>query len=89
MKQEEMFANICNEQIIYARDEHTAKMAVLIEQQEMNLISILKPKIYKDGNEWCVLYGENIQEGVAGFGDTPRKAIYAFNKAFDHSEKPY
>jgi len=26
---------------------------------------------YKDGNQWCCLYGENLQEGIAGFGSTP------------------
>ena len=24
----------------------------------------------KDGNQWCFLYGENLQEGVAGFGNS-------------------
>ena len=36
---------------------------------------MIKPKIYKDGNQWCVLYGDNIQEGVVGFGDTAHNAI--------------
>lgn len=54
-----------------------------IESSEMNLIALLKPKICIDGNQWCVLYGDNIQDGVCGFGDTPRLAVYAFNKAWD------
>ncbi len=28
-----------------------------------------------DGDQYCALYGENIQEGQAGFGDTPKQAI--------------
>jgi hypothetical protein len=40
----------------------------------------------KDGNQWCVLYGENLQEGIAGFGDTPDKAMTAFDVAW-HNEK--
>ena len=35
---------------------------------------------YKDGNQWCVLLGENIQDGICGFGDTPVAAIYEFDK---------
>lgn len=54
-----------------------------IETEEMNLVAILKPRIFLDGNKWCVLYGENVQDGVCGFGDTPRLAVYAFNKAWD------
>lgn len=30
---------------------------------------------YLDGNKWCALYGENLQEGLAGFGDSPIMAI--------------
>ena len=42
---------------------------------------ILKLVPYKDGNQWCILYGENLQSGIVGFGDTPEKAIYAFDEA--------
>ena len=36
-------------------------------------------KLFVDGNQWCALYGENIQEGVCGFGDSPAEAVTAFN----------
>lgn len=36
----------------------------------------LKP--YKDGNQWCVLAGDNLQEGICGFGDTIEDALYEF-----------
>ena len=61
------------------------KIGLLIEQREFNLVALLKPKIFIDGNMWCVLYGDNIQEGVCGFGKSPAKAIYEFNKAW-HKE---
>ena len=37
-------------------------------------------RIFKDGNRWCVLQGENIQEGLAGFGETIREAVADFNR---------
>ncbi len=40
---------------------------------------LFKPKLYPDGNQWCALYGENLQEGVAGFGDTPADAAADFD----------
>ena len=43
---------------------------------------MLRPKIYIDGDKWCALYGENIQDGVAGFGDSPAKAFEDFDKNF-------
>ena len=35
-------------------------------------------KTYKDGNKWCILVGDNIQEGFCGFGDTIDEALYQF-----------
>lgn len=37
-------------------------------------------KLSKDGNQWCWLYGDNLHDGVAGFGDTPAKAATAFDR---------
>lgn len=39
----------------------------------------IKPA-YKDGNSWCVLIGKNIQEGICGFGETPKDAYVNFLK---------
>lgn len=51
--------------------------------QEMRRPSVLfRPTISMDGNKWCVLYGENLHDGVAGFGDTPEKAMMAFDLAW-------
>ena len=36
-----------------------------------------------DGDQWCVLWGANLQEGIAAFGKTPHAAIMAFEKAVD------
>ncbi len=54
---------------------------------DMAIVASLKPRIYIDGNKWCVLYGEDIQAGVCGFGDSPRNAIRDFNAAFDRKLK--
>lgn len=44
--------------------------------------TLYRPSICKDGNQWCVLYGDNLQDGVAGFGDSPEEAVKSFNKAW-------
>ncbi len=51
-----------------------------IEAGEHNLIGILKHSIKKDGDQWCVLYGDNLQDGVAGFGKSPYLAVLNFNE---------
>ena len=38
-----------------------------------------KPRLFIAGNQWCALYGDNLQDGVAGFGDTPDKAMRNFD----------
>lgn len=43
---------------------------------------VLKPSIFIDGDQWCVLYGKNLHEGVAGFGDTPHDAMLAWDRAW-------
>lgn len=59
-------------------------------QQEIDTVSsamraphvLMRPRIGIDGNQWCALYGEDLQNGVAGFGDSPALAMAAFDKAW-------
>ena len=44
--------------------------------------AVYRPALTIDGSHWCALYGENLQDGVAGFGDTPAAAMEAFDKAW-------
>jgi len=32
-----------------------------------------------DGDQWCVLRGENLAEGTCGFGDTPFEELSDFD----------
>lgn len=82
MNESEYYYNKASQDVMYADRQHEVKMAILYEQVEYNLVAMLKPRITKDGNQWCVLYGDNLQDGIAGFGDTPHAAILDFNKAF-------
>ena len=43
---------------------------------------LMRTSISLDGGQWCVLYGENLQNGVAGFGESPDKASRAFDLAW-------
>lgn len=43
---------------------------------------LMRPSLTLDGNQWCCLYGDNLQDGVAGFGDTPAQATEAFDAAW-------
>lgn len=49
---------------------------------------IYRPSIGRDGNQWSVLYGDNIMEGVCGYGDTPEKAMADFDKNWKEQTIP-
>ena len=68
--------------------DHQAMMAVESIRYSMSEIAqantlpsvLYRPVLSIDGNQWCALYGKDLVVGVCGFGDTPEKAINAFNK---------
>ena len=61
-----------------------AREAIWGVQNAMTRPSVLyRPAISLDGNKWCALYGENLQDGVAGFGDTPEEAMQDFDAAWN------
>jgi hypothetical protein len=45
----------------------------------------MRPAIYPDGDMWCALYGEDLQRGVAGFGETPELACADFDRNWRES----
>lgn len=40
---------------------------------------LFRPAVSIDGDQWCALYGENLQDGIAGFGDTVGDAMSDFD----------
>ena len=44
-------------------------------------------KLSLDGNAWCILLGDNLQEGTCGFGDTPADALGSFIKELTQKPK--
>jgi hypothetical protein len=56
------------------------------ELQEIILVATLKPQLSQDGDQWCFLYGKDLQCGVAGFGDTPAQAMSNFNENWYHEK---
>lgn len=43
---------------------------------------IFRPKLSMDGNKWIALYGDNLQVGVVGVGESPGEAMYHFDLAW-------
>jgi len=53
-------------------------LAVVLEAPHI----IQKPKFGLDGDQYYFLKGDNIQDGIAGFGPTPKAAASAFDLAW-------
>ena len=51
-----------------------------IERAELNLVAALGLRISVDGNQFCFLFGDDLQNGVAGFGETAALAAADFSK---------
>ena len=66
--------------------KHYEEMCTLGEKRILEYIAILKPKFSRDGNMFCFLFGENLQEGIAGFGETAYKAAEDFVKSFNEEK---
>ena len=45
--------------------------------------AVYRPALTIDGNQWCALYGANLQDGLAGFGDSPADAMRDFDKKWN------
>lgn len=56
--------------------------------EAMRPAAIFKPLVFVDGNQWCALYGVNLQDGVAGFGDSPAEAMADFDAEWSRKLTP-
>ena len=87
MDEADYFRSLLGQTSFVSQVQHEAAMARIAQEQEYSLFAQLRPRLFRDGNHWCVLYGDNIQVGVAGFGDTPQHAIWHWNKQWTTSSE--
>jgi hypothetical protein len=66
----------------YMGIQHQETINRIIAEEQMSFVKTFNLIPFKDGNMWCVLLGENLQEGISGFGETPLMAVLDFNKNF-------
>lgn len=50
--------------------------------------AIMRPALTRHGTMWMALYGENLMDGVAGFGETPAKAMADFDVQWFTAKTP-
>lgn len=62
--------------------------ASTIEMEMIRPSVLFRPMLAADGTSWMALLGDDLQSGVAGFGDTPAAAMAAFDQAFWKERTP-
>ena len=74
---------ICNDDdALWRINYNAATDRALLAEQMLRPSMILRPRLSIDGDQWCALYGDNLQDGVAGFGTSPGAAYQSFDMAW-------
>ena len=71
---------LCSAIESYSRNVMVSFQTMIWEYERPSVI--FRPKVFMDGNQWCALYGDNLQDGVSGFGNSPAEAVYDFDKSW-------
>lgn len=56
-----------------------SEMELLNQKRYWAVVLGLKPQ--RDGDQFCFVWGEDLQSGIAGFGPTAMAALIAFDEA--------
>jgi hypothetical protein len=56
-------------------------------EQNKHIIQMLRPRLEKDGNQWCYIWGQMPESYIAGFGDTIALAANDFKNSY-YTQKP-
>ena len=62
---------------------HLSSAYINIYEHSCDLLrpsTLYKPRLFVDGDHWCALYGDDLQNGVAGFGKSPDLAYKDFDR---------
>lgn len=80
--------SFASEQAVLNVQWNAAQLACVAEEARARPSVLYRPSIYPDGSKWCALYGDDLQSGVAGFGDTPAEAMTDFDRNWSAPRAP-
>lgn len=50
----------------------------VLDEDLLKVVTAFRPKIIKQGEQWLCYSGENLQQAISAYGDTPINAVYKF-----------
>jgi len=85
----EIVADACRNAFDISHQIAIIQQEFCIAAGEMTRPSVVyKPTIGADGDMWCVLLGDDLVNGIAGFGKTVAEAMIEFDQAFYKQNTP-
>lgn len=83
MNKEESIELLCSQEQFHNEQIFELRKQTIFENQIWQMMSSLNIIPYKDGDQWCCLYGKDIMSGIVGFGDTPYLAAVDLYNSFN------
>lgn len=72
-----------------SNDAYIVRSAICEMTAQWGRPSVLyRPALSVDGNMYCALYGDDLVQGVAGFGETAEAAMIDFDKNWYGKKAP-
>lgn len=76
------YQNLAANAICHAAEMSQEAIRLAVESYERPSV-LFRPRLSIDENQWCALYGDDLQSGVSGFGDSPQQAMLAFDQEWE------
>lgn len=64
--------------ICHAAESVANRIEILVSNIDRPSV-IFKPTLSRDGNKWIALFGDDLQVGVVGIGESPGEAMFHFD----------
>ncbi len=59
--------------------QHTMEAITILCEEYTRPSVLFQPRVFRDGDQWCVLLGEDLMEGISSFGNSPNEATRKFD----------
>lgn len=73
---------LAEQAICFAAEQVQHRLVEAISNMDLPHVR-MRPRLSRDGAKWIALYGDNLQVGVVGIGESPSEAMYHFDCEWD------
>lgn len=73
---------LAEQAICFAAERIADRVEELISNLDLPSVRY-KPRVYREGDKWLAVYGDNSQDGVVGVGESPGEAVFHFDREWD------